>query len=158
MWPAGRMVAYASDRAEGGLDIWVQHLDTSETRRLTTHPADESEPSFSPDGTRIAYYSSRDGGGVYTVSTLGGEERKIAQGGRGPRFSPDGKWIVYWTGIPVDVEYTAAGGEIFVVPAQGGESRRVAAKLMLARSPIWSPDSKRVWFEDFCPPQTVRQA
>ena len=124
MWPAGRMVAYASDRAGGGLDIWVQHLDTNETRRLTTHPADESEPSFSPDGTRIAYYSSRDGGGIYTVSTLGGEERKIAQGGRGPRFSPDGKWIGYWTGTPVDVDAIAAGGEIFVVPAQGGEPRR----------------------------------
>lgn len=122
----------------------MQHLDTNETRRLTTHEADESEPSFSPDGTRIAYYSSRDGGGVYTVSTFGGEERKVAALGRGPRYSPDGKWIAYWTGIPRDVDMVATGGEIYVVPAQGGAPKRMATDLLIGFSPIWSPDSTRL--------------
>jgi len=59
---------------------------------LTQNPANDSAPDFSPDGTRIAFASTRDGGGVYAIPALGGEERKIADHGNSPRFSPDGKW------------------------------------------------------------------
>ena len=94
----GRLAAYASDRASNGtnLDLWVQPLsEGSQPIRLTQNPADDMNPSFSPDGGQIAFFSSRDGGGIYVIPAFGGQERLLVRGGRYPRFSPDGRWVAY---------------------------------------------------------------
>src|SRR5439155_8465654 len=122
----GKLIAYASDRAgEGHLDIWVQQVGASEAIRLTRDAADSSDPSFSPDGRRIAFRSERDGGGIYVVSTLGGEARSIAPLGRRPRFSPDGNWIAYWIGSGNAGFLPPGSGKIYVMPAAGGTSREL---------------------------------
>jgi serine/threonine protein kinase/Tol biopolymer transport system component len=139
----GQLVAYASDRAgAGNLDIWRQQLATGEPIQLTSHPADESEPVFSPDGSRIAFRSERDGGGVYVVSTFGGEPRLIAKEGRRPRFSPDGREIAYW--VPTGpVPYI---GKAFVVPAVGGDPTQIEPSFASARHPLWSADGQKLLF------------
>jgi Tol biopolymer transport system component len=97
--PDGKLLAYASDRAsDGNLDIWVQQVNGGNPIRLTTNGADDLEPSFSPDSSRIVFRSEREGGGIYVVPTFGGVEQRIAELGRSPRFSPDGKCIAYWVG------------------------------------------------------------
>src|SRR5439155_20094258 len=135
--------AYASDRgAEGNLDIWVQQVSGGEPIRLTRDPADEHEPAFSPDGGKVAFRSEREGGGIYVVSALGGESRLIAPKGHDPRFSPDGAWIAYWSG-----EYgVALRSSGFVVPASGGEPRRIQPEFASVRYPIWSPDGTSLLF------------
>src|SRR5262245_1120111 len=146
----GRLLAYASDRAvtaeaDDNLDIWVQQPPAGEPLRLTRHPADDREPSFSPDGTRIAFRSERDGGGIYTIPALGGDERLIAPYGRRPAFSPNGESIVYWTGVPLE-SATVVNGKIFVVPALGGQPREVRTSGEHPSLPVWSPDGKRILF------------
>lgn len=93
--------------------------------QITSGPADEHEPSFSPDGSRIVYRSEQDGGGVYIVSALGGEPTLLAPGGRGPRFSPDGSWVAFWVGHFISSALGAGAGQpsVFVVPASGGAPR-----------------------------------
>ncbi|MDP9324315.1 MAG: protein kinase, partial [Acidobacteriota bacterium] len=83
--PDGKLLAFASDRGGGdSLDIWVKQVGGADALRLTTHAADDYEPDFSPDGQRIAFRSDRDGGGIYLVSTLGADARRIAEAGRRP--------------------------------------------------------------------------
>ena len=86
--------------AKGNLDIWIQRLSGGEAVRLTRDAADEREPTFSADGSRIAFRSEREGGGIYVMPAhSGGEARLLVPGGaHGPRFSPDGRWLAYSTG------------------------------------------------------------
>lgn len=136
----GRILAYASDRSgEGNLDIWVQQVPDGAPVRLTRHAADDDDPSFSADGSKIAFHSSRLEGGVYVVPTLGGEERLLAKRGYSPRFSPDGAWIAY--GVA-----ESPGGRIDVAPATGGPATPVTAGFYLAQAPVWSPDGRFLLF------------
>ena len=136
----GRLLAYASDRStERNLDIWVQQIPDGTPVRLTRNGADNVDPSFSADGSRVAFQSNRPGGGIYVVPTLGGEERLIAAGGFSPRFSPDGAWIAY--GLR-----DAVGGGIHVAPAAGGPATRIAEEFYAARGHVWSPDGTHLLF------------
>ncbi|HEY2946580.1 MAG TPA: protein kinase, partial [Vicinamibacteria bacterium] len=146
--PDGRLIAYASDRAgNGNLDIWVQQVAGGEPIRLTRHAADESMPDFSPDGTQIAFRSDRDGGGVYLVSALGGEPALIAPQGFNPRFSPDGQWIAYHTGIygtrSAGIPHFGSG-KLYILPVTGGPPRQIQATAKAIDHPIWSPDSRHL--------------
>ncbi len=141
--PDGKLVAYASDRASNGnLDIWMQQAAGGNPIRLTTNDADDLEPNFSPDGSQIVFRSERDGGGVYVVPALGGVERRLADLGRSPRFSPDGKWIAYWVG---DQSYYGRR-QIFVIAATGGKPRAIQPDFFSASRPVWSPDGKHLLF------------
>ncbi len=137
------LVAYASDRAsEGYLNIWVQQRGGGEPVRLTHAEADERQPSFSPDGTQVVFRSELGTGGIYMVPSLGGPTRFIAKEGRGPRFSPDGKWIAYWIGMESTARQGVSAGKVYVIPSAGGSATEVSKELWSAGTPVWSPDSK----------------
>jgi Tol biopolymer transport system component/DNA-binding winged helix-turn-helix (wHTH) protein len=150
--PDGTLVAYASDRGgEGNLRIWVQQLDGAGALRLTSGPADDYAPSFSPDGRSIAFRSEREGGGIYVISTLGGEARKLAPFGRRPRFSPDGKWIAYWIGTDAagvkQTNFPVPGAaNIYVVPSAGGPPQQIRSDFAAAAYPVWTPDGRHILF------------
>jgi Tol biopolymer transport system component len=142
--PDGRLVAYASDRAgNGGLDIWVQQISGGTPLRLTDDPLDDSTPDFSPDGSQVLFRSERNGGGIYVVPALGGPARLIVAEGRGPRFSPDGSRIAYWTGA-FRGEAGAANrtARAFVVSLSGGTPTPLLPEFYVATEPVWSPDGR----------------
>ena len=145
----GSLLAYASDRGgSGDLDIWVQPTREERPSRVTSSSGDELEPSFSPDSTSIVF-STGEGAGIYIVAAAGGEPRLLvaAVRARAPRFSPDGRWVTYWTGPPVWVTtVTRATTGLFVVPATGGSSRALAPEFAHARFGTWSPDGEKILF------------
>ena len=76
-------------------DIWVADADGSNPRRVTSHPGEEQNPYFSPDGKHIAFTASYDGNvDVYVIPTEGGEPTRLTwhPGDDVVRgFTPDGK-------------------------------------------------------------------
>src|SRR5687768_14548301 len=65
-------------------DIWIVGREGGEAKRLTTNPAEENFPSFSHDGSQLAF--SRQVGGnwdVYTMPTAGGDARRVTYDPRG---------------------------------------------------------------------------
>jgi Tol biopolymer transport system component len=137
----GKLIAFASDRAkEDNLDIWVQQTGGRDPIRLTTDPADESDPAFSPDGTMIAFRSEKDGGGIYLVPSLGGSPVLLAPRGRNPRFSPDGRWVAYSVGGQAVSNPGSAG--VFIV--NSGIPRAIHPEMATATNPVWSPRSDRL--------------
>ncbi|MEO8594721.1 MAG: hypothetical protein ABI759_15495 [Candidatus Solibacter sp.] len=144
--PDGNLLVYATDRDGGrNLDLYVQPLRGGDPARLTWTPEDESDPSFSSDGTAIAYSSTRNEGGIYLIPALGGTPRLLAAEGHNPRFSPRENLIAYWTGAPGAL--LDSGAKTYVAPLDGGTPRQIRADFSAVQRPVWSPDGQRliVW-------------
>lgn len=144
--PDGKLLAYASDRDGGhNLDLYVQQLRGGDPARLTWTRDNESDPSFSSDSTAIVYHSSKDGGGIYLIPSLGGTPRLLAPGGHNPRFSPRGNLVAYWTGLRDGLVEGQA--KTFVVSIAGGDPREIRPDFSAVQRPVWSPDGRRliVW-------------
>jgi len=101
--PDGNQVAYSWDLDErGNRDIYVQTLGNDKPLRLTTDPAMDTNPVWSPDGRYIAFrrHYARENG-IYVVPASGGPERKLLTSNRKDfdaspdDWSPDGKFLAY---------------------------------------------------------------
>ena len=92
--PDGNLVAFAwSGHAEAGpTDIYVKAVASEALRRLTQTPDSETSPAWSPDGHSIAFI--RDGRGVFTMSQLGGAERRVSASGTNVGWAGDSKSVL----------------------------------------------------------------
>ncbi len=92
--PDGSQIAFEwNGEKRDNFDIYLKLVDGGAPLRLTTNPAPDYGPAWSPDGRQIAF--ERVGSGVYSISPLGGPERKLADGdGNGLAWTPDGQWLL----------------------------------------------------------------
>ena len=146
----GKMVVYSSDRSSNGnLNIWMQPVDEGNARQVTHESFDSTEPALSADGSAIAFRSEGDGG-IYLVSSAGGTRKRLAENGRNPKFSPDGKEILYWSGDwtgETSNPSFAPSGKMFILSINRGIALPFQRHFLDARYPSWCLDGKHVLFQ-----------
>src|SRR5690349_22056368 len=80
-------------------DLWVVGRNGGSARRLTATPGVETEPSFSPDGSLIAFTGTVGGNtDVYVVPAAGGDPKRLTYHPGADRvrgWSPDGKRVIF---------------------------------------------------------------
>jgi Tol biopolymer transport system component len=122
-------------------------------RRLTTE-ASNTDPDWSPDGTRIAFVRGfvEENAGIYLMEADGTDMRRITDEGSlidgadlGPAWSPDGSRIAF--AREGREEGTDTGSvDIFVVDADGTNLVRLTETSVNEYEPSWSPDGSRIAF------------
>jgi len=119
-------------------DVWTIDADGTDLTRLTDSPGFDFDPSWSPDGTRIAYRSERGGETEIWTMNADGTDRRRLTAGLSPAWSPDGGLIAFagpsgHSGIVTLIRPDGTG--LRQLPhTEGGEY------------PSWSPDGTRIAF------------
>ena len=141
--PSGREVAVTRSGGKGDSEIVLVSLDGGVTGRLTEGQTINVSPSFSPNGSQIAFCSGRTGSPqIYVMGTGGGQARRVTSRGSyntQPVWSPKGDKIAY-TGR-VDGRF-----QIFVVGADGGDPTQITSSRGDNVDPTWSPDGRYLIF------------
>ncbi len=138
--PDGHEISFVS-----GGDIWTVPAEGGDAHLLVSHPATESRPLYSPDGSRLAFVSSRTGGGnIYILTLANGELTRLTYSDTADRldgWSRDGRWI-YFTSANNDI---AGLGDIFRVDAAGGTPLEVSRERYLSEfESAPSPDGQTI--------------
>lgn len=109
-------------------DLWIAARDGSHPRRLTSDPADERRPHFSPDGTLIAFTAAYGGNAdVYVIPAAGGTPRRLTfhpGADEVTGWSPDGRRVAFSSAREVG---NGRSGQLYEVSVDGGLPRKVMA-------------------------------
>ena len=143
-YAAGRPKIVFSSTRDGNSEIYVMESDGSNQVRLTNDQANDTEPSWSPDGERIAFVSDRNNKAdyLYVMDSDGGNLKRLTSDAvsRDPAWSPDGQKILYVR--------SKGGYQLWVMDADGG-NRKPLTRAGMNVHPSWSPDGARIAFTSF---------
>ncbi len=162
----GEWVVFTSERF-GSADIFRVRTDGLGLERLTDHPAFDDQAALSPDGSRLAFVSTRERGStdIHILDLASGKVRNLTDTPGGdfrPSWSPDGRMLAFSSdrgaGFPKAKgrwEHVHAAG-VYVVGADGGGLRRISQQGRLGGSPKWSADGRRILFYELDVGDTFR--
>jgi Tol biopolymer transport system component/imidazolonepropionase-like amidohydrolase len=149
--PDGSQLAFA---ALG--DLWTAPLRDAKTpahpTRITDDGFVDTDPAWSPDGTKIAFASDRAGGmDIWVRDLRTSTDRRLTtlpDAEMAPAWSPDGKWIAFVSNQAYEQ------GELWIVSSEGGEPRRIHERVFGVGYPSWTADGRFIVTSAFKPYST----
>jgi len=149
--PAGiTQIAFARDSnvidVYAHADVYVMNLDGTGLTNLTHTIGLDAQPTWSPDGARIAFQSDRGGDAdIYVMNADGSNLRNLTNApgaDYAPAWSPDGLKIAFVS------ERVYPGTVIYVINVDGTGLTKLAGDTVKYFTPTWSPDSRKIAFVD----------
>ena len=163
----GKWIVFTSERSGSGqADLYRVHPDGTGLEQLTDNPALDDQGALSPDGTQLAFVSTRDTGraNIWILDLKTKKLRNLTgtkeiqgdpmkpDGFFRPQWSPDGKWIAFssdrntdWKGPDNNASWEHLQElSIYIVHPDGTGLRRITAPGVTSGSPSWSPDGKQI--------------
>lgn len=134
-------------------DIWVMNPDGSEPTQLTTNPAQDLEPAWSIDHTKIAFNTNRDNDeAIYVMNPDGSDQHRLQNGlvySTWPAWSPDSTRIAF-IGMFGTGDTREIGLAVMNADGSGVQQLTHLPCGQICKAPAhpsWSPDGKEVVFE-----------
>lgn len=142
----GRIVYYGDPDEDGFYQLFVKDLRNGQQTQITRGTSEDTpgqgwrRPSWSPDGSKIAF--DRGGEGVWVMDVDGSNQRQITNAGWNPEWSPDGTRIAYASSRGAD------HADVWVMNADGSnETRLTRSPSLNDQNPEWSPSGDKIAWE-----------
>ena len=124
-------------------DIFTMNQDGTNLTNITNNASIDSAPSFSPDGSKIAFDTNRDGNGeIYQMNADGSNPVRLTNNAASdlmPNYSYDGASIVF-------VSNRDGNNEIYKMNADGSNQIRLTSDAANQSAPAFSPDGQKIIF------------
>jgi TolB protein len=138
-------IIYLTLSFSGNADIYEMNLSSGKMRKVTSHYGDDVDPSITRDGSLMTFLSNRPGRAhIYTMSPTDTEKNVkrisfVGQFNATPRFSPDGKEIVF-------TSWVDNGFDLYRIGADGNNLVRLTKDFGSNEEPSYSPDGEFIIF------------
>ena len=147
--PDGQRLALTSTDGspDGMTDVCVMNIEGIVLKNLTRSPGRDEVGAWSPDGSKIVFFSNRDGNGkIYVMGSNGRKQGNLTNHPArdvAPTWSPDGTKIAFYS--------NREGGQddIYVMNPDGGNVVNLTRHPLEDCAPAWSPDGRWIAFHAF---------